>query len=292
VIRHIVLRGERALKTALYAGVLLMLLLNPDESIYSAQEALRLWGMVVVPSLFPYMVLCRILSGHLKRQRIPVGIASILLGFIGGSPSGSAVLSGYSPKLRRSHLLAMCAATGTMSPMFLLGTASSWLPEALSGGMLLTAHIGGAFLTACLFWVTGDKPGFASEQNEAVYKKTDPIEESVRALLQVGGCIVFYSVLAGMICRIPGINHTTAAVIHALMEVSGGMHAISCLPLSPVAVSVLLAAASGFTGISVLSQNHIFLSSLGVKITDLVLIGILRASCSACIMRMICFLAV
>ena len=39
-----------------------LILRFPDLAIKSAREALFVWGRDIVPSLFPYMVLCKTLS--------------------------------------------------------------------------------------------------------------------------------------------------------------------------------------------------------------------------------------
>lgn len=283
------------MKAVMYVTALILMLLYPDISIQSAREALRLWSTDVIPSLFPYMVLCRLISGHLRRHHISAGIAAVFLGFIGGSPSGSAVLSGYSPEIPRRNLLSLCAITGTLSPMFLLGTAGAWMPEGFTGWMLLVSHTGGALLTAALILIIKDKKRVVfhrTQEKQQVHMEADPIEQSISSVFHVGGCIVFYSVLASLICSFPGMNEFSSSIIHAIMEVSGGMYAVSRLPLSPAVSAVLLSAASGFSGLSILSQNLVFLSPLGIKIADLLFIGMIRAFLSACIMLLECMLAI
>ena len=283
------------MKVLIYTAALIMMLFRPDTSVHSAQNALRLWSMDVVPSLFPYMVLCRIVSVRLKQYHFPAGTAAILLGFFGGSPSGSAILAGYAYRFPKRKLLALCAVTGTLSPMFLLGTAASWLPAELPRGILLISHSFGALLTAGLILIS-QKTRTSIPADDSVIPtiqvKSDAIDESIHAVLHAGGCIVFYSVLADQLSRLPGINNAASAIIHAFLEVSGGMHALSKLSLPPEIISTLIAGASGFTGISVLSQNNVFLSRLGIKISDLIRIGLLRAFFSACVMRFICSLSV
>ena len=42
--------------------VLLSLIVFPQHTSGAAASALRIWGLDVVPSLFPYRVLCRLLA--------------------------------------------------------------------------------------------------------------------------------------------------------------------------------------------------------------------------------------
>ena len=78
----------------LCAGLMILMLRFPETSALAARDALRLWSIDVVPSLFPYMVLCRMLSGRLKQRGIREETAAAFLGLLGGSPSGAAALAG------------------------------------------------------------------------------------------------------------------------------------------------------------------------------------------------------
>lgn len=279
--------GVMAVRTAMCIIMMGMMFMFPADSAKSARQALRLWGLDVVPSLFPYMVLCRMLSAQLCRYGIPVSMAAVGFGLLGGSPSGAAVLSGGGACASMRQMYALCALTGTISPMFLLSTVGKWMEDAgISGAMLLWAHVLGAGLCALIVrycmrkkdWASPAHAGGGSRQN------ADPIGQSISAVFRVGGCIVFYSVVAGMVRHVPGMNALTISLAHAALEVSGGLHAIAELDLPPVWKATLLASASGFSGISILSQNLVFLRPLGIRMQSLVYIALLRSGCAAAAM--------
>ena len=92
--------------------VLLSLIVFPQHTSGAAASALRIWGLDVVPSLFPYMVLCRLLSSRLREHDVPAAPVAMLLGLLGGSPSGASVLAAYGSRLSRKVLLALCALAG------------------------------------------------------------------------------------------------------------------------------------------------------------------------------------
>lgn len=75
-----------------------------------------------MPSLFPYMVLCKTLSSRLKKSRIPSVPLVLTLGLLGGSPSGAAMISAASDTMSRRQCVFLSALTGTISPMFFLST--------------------------------------------------------------------------------------------------------------------------------------------------------------------------
>ena len=59
------------LKLMLWLAILILVLLMPDISSSAARSALGIWGLDVVPSLFPYMVLCRLIADRLRRKASP-----------------------------------------------------------------------------------------------------------------------------------------------------------------------------------------------------------------------------
>ena len=95
--------------------MMLVMLLFPGSTGEAARSALQTWVLSVVPSLFPYMVLCRMLASQLAGSRLPPALLVAALGLAGGSPSGAATLSGYarSGRLRRDALLPLFSACGS-----------------------------------------------------------------------------------------------------------------------------------------------------------------------------------
>lgn len=275
----------------LLLAVLAALLRFPQVCMGSALEALRVWGLSVVPSLFPYMVFSRLLSGALRRHGMPAALCVPLLGLAGGSPSGAAALSGCAREegLSRRTLHTLAALTGTISPMFFLGTLQSWTGDALLARRLLLAHLFGAALSAaCAFLLVGARdvgrnPAHSSPPAGA--QEDSPIAQSVQAVLNVGGCIIIYSVLAACVSLLlPPSAGVLRAVLHAALEAAGGAHALIAAPMTQEVRAVLLAALTSFGGLSILTQNALFLRPLGLCLPRLALYGLLRAAGAAALM--------
>lgn len=274
-----------AVKIIFILALMLMLLLFPERSAQAAMNALEIWGLSVVPSLFPYMVLCQSLSSLLAENARLLLLLSPALGLLGGSPSGSASLSAaFKIKpMPQARIMALCALCGTISPMFFLGPVSAWLGSAQDGARLLAAHLCGAVLTclACILVLKTRKTTQAAMPIQSV-AAAGPIARSVDAVLNVGGCIVFYSVAASCIGLVfPFLGENAHAILHALLEVSGGLKALTVAPLPRKAMLILCAAVSGFSGFSILTQNLFFLRPFGIRMKHLVLLGMLRAACCA-----------
>lgn len=262
--------------------VLLFLILFPQHTSNSAAKALRIWGLDVVPSLFPYMVLCRLLSEKLREHNVPAAPVAVLLGLLGGSPSGASVIAAYSSRISNRSILALCALTGTISPMFTLGTILTWTQNAALCRLLLLCHLLGASCAGTIVFLTckNDAPvSFASPSSPSNH----PIAQSIDAILQVGGCIIFFSVLAGLLRLLPFLSSNTCAVLHGLLEVSGGIQVICVSSMPDDLRAVCIAALCGFSGFSILSQNHAFLRPLGVRMMQLIAFALLRAVIAACL---------
>lgn len=276
---------------ALSLIVLLSLIAFPEHTSSAAANALRIWGLDVVPSLFPYMVFSRLLSARLRERNVPAAPVSALLGLMGGSPSGATVIAAYGSCLSKRALLTLCAMTGTISPMFTLGTIQTWMQSARLCRLLLLCHLlgaicaGGAVFAAC----REERPANnASVSSPSVH----PIAQGIDAILQVGGCIICYSVLAGLLGLLPFISGSAAAILHGLLEISGGVHALCAASMPENLRAVCIAALCGFSGFSVLSQNHAFLAPLGVRLTQLIAFALLRAFFAGSLMAMLyaCFI--
>ncbi|MGN0996750.1 MAG: hypothetical protein ACI4PG_07555 [Candidatus Ventricola sp.] len=266
--------------------MIVLLVLRPGSGAQAARQALGIWGLDVVPSLFPYMVLCRLLSERLRRARLPAAPAAAVLGLMGGSPAGASVLAAYAGNLPDSVLLPLCALTGTISPMFFLGTMDAWLSDRLLCRMLLASHWAGAGCAAAAVYLLtrrrGDKPMRPTQDAGP----GDAIAQSVQAILSVGGCIVFFSVAAEMIRSLPLVGDLFGALMHAGLEAAGGMHALCAVPCAAHTRAMLMAAAGGFTGLSILTQNLVFLRPLGVSLPVLTGIAVLRALFAALAMAL------
>lgn len=105
-----------------------------------------------------------------------------------------------------------------------------------------------------------------------------PIADSVQAVLGVGGCIVFFSVVASCIsCVFSFPSEWIRASFQAMLEIAGGIHALSLTDTITFQTAVCMAGLMGFGGISILTQNHLFLESCGIAKKQLFVFAFLRA---------------
>lgn len=243
-----------------------------------------LWGRDVAPSLFPYMILCQSLMSELSRSSFPSALMVPLLGLVGGSPSGSAAIamSAYAKPLSKKRLLTLCALCGTIGPMFFLGPISLWLKSEEMGVILLIVHFVGAAGAALLVFPFSSRNECRMIPPQDASAAETPIERSIRSILHVGGCIVYYSVLASILrIAFPSLPTWLSGIIQAFFEISGGIKAIALTEI-PISVKLILCSGlTGFGGISILMQNAYFLRPLGVTLRQLLVFSLLRACISA-----------
>ena len=123
---------------------ILILVLDARTALQGAAAGMELCIRTVVPSLFPFLFLCGLLTDSLwgsrllflrvvgKRLGIPAGAESILLsGFLGGYPAGAsavgnAVHQGSLSEEDGEHLLTFCSNAG---PAFLFGMTARQFPN-------------------------------------------------------------------------------------------------------------------------------------------------------------------
>lgn len=268
--------------------VIAFLILFPADTAETARQALSLWANNIVPVLFPYMVLSKMLCHGLYAVHFPIVPFTAALGMLGGSPSGAAAIAANNRALSQRCRISLCALAGTISPMFILGSIQTWLVYPGIAHRLLLCHWLSAVLCACMVWLfhcdcQQEISFHADEINSAT---AGPLQQSIDAMFQIGGCVILYSVLAGMLGKILVSVPLVKPLVHAALEVSGGIHAICQSAFSLKTKSLLISAALGFSGFSILAQNYSLLKPLGIPMKCLILFGIIRASVSAAMMNL------
>ena len=237
------------------------MLAYPGEAAEAAGEGLVLWARAVVPVLGPFLacmlMLSSRMSGGMKRK--------IVMGWLCGSPGGARLMR--EGRLEGKNALRAAAMTGTMSPMFFLGTVSAWLGDAAAGRLILLCHLAGALLLGLCI------P--AGEKAKAIPAVPMPLSQALRdsalALLTVALCMMLGCTAARMAaCAFPGLPDWAAAALQCALEVTGGVSALISLE-QPYTVPLMCAACS-FGGLSILLQNAAFWQESGVGMGKLLLL--------------------
>lgn len=158
-------RIRRLCAAACAAALLLLLALRPQRYAAACAEGIALWAKVVLPALFPFLVLTawiarssmivglgRKLSPLLRRCGLPAASAgAFLLSIVSGYPVGSRVVAdlqrrGEIDRADAEKLSILCSTSG---PMFILGSVgSAMFGGGKAGAVLLSAHLFGVLAVA------------------------------------------------------------------------------------------------------------------------------------------------
>ena len=226
----------------------------PSQAADAALRGLTLWARAVAPVLGPFMACMLMITSRLGGG---AGL-NTALGWLCGSPGGARLMQPL--RLSGPAALRAAAMTGTMSPMFFLGTVSAWLQSAEKGRLILICHLLSAFLL-----------GLAIPKGKEAPQPPAPspmplgaaMKESALALLTVGLCMMLGCAAAKMAeCAFPRIPPAAFAALQCALEVTAGAQTLISLQ-SDYTVPLLCAACS-FGGLSILLQNAAFWQESGV----------------------------
>ena len=237
---------------SLAAGALMgCMLIFPREAAGAALAALTVFVRSVLPALLPFSVCAPLLTaGH----AVPADLLC-LLALPGGSPTGARLFA--EARLSPGAARRCAAMTGTLSPMFFLFTLSEWLGDPRKGAALL---------------------GYRQRPRGRIPLPPlflpQALSQSGQAMLTVAGSIVMGAVTARMLrCALP-LPPLAAALLHSLLEVTGGCRGLISLGVPLPLLSALLS----FGGLSLLLQNAVFWQQKGLNVPALARLALPRAA--------------
>ncbi|MFQ8599813.1 MAG: hypothetical protein ACLSAP_03970 [Oscillospiraceae bacterium] len=264
------------------------MLAYPGTVAESVKTSLGLCAGVLVPSLFCFMVLATFCTeifvlDYLSRPfswfarrvlKLPPCAAGVLLvSMVGGFPVGARSITSLAAQGRLSHsqanrMLCFCTNAG---PAFLIGVVGATLfGNARTGALLFAAQVSSSLLLAVLCGLCARRQETAETAGKARLPLTSAfvksVTDSTTAMLFICAFVVVFGAvlallkatgavgaLAEMLYRLFGVPYeTTQAVLHAVLEVSGGC--VSLSGLSGKTAVLLVAFFISFSGICVQCQ--------------------------------------
>lgn len=207
------------LSVFLALGAFVGLLLCPEASAGGARTGLILCSGVIIPSLFPFVVLANLflemglpnrigkfLSPLSKKVGISgAGSVAFILGLLSGYPLGAITVSemyskGALKKREAEWLLGFCDNSG---PAFIISVAGSAVFHSVAIGFFLYGvHILSALLSG--FILRSRRHGFSSEYlpvstSDFAAAFTSSVKRATGTMVTVCGFVVFFSVLVGLL---------------------------------------------------------------------------------------------
>ena len=233
--------------------LLLGLLLKPGAASSAAADAALLWWTRVLPSLLPYLITASLLERSGLFARLPKRIAPLLLwlfGALGGYPVGARLCAALlrDGVLSEADARKATAFVNLPNPVFLVSVVALGM---FQSARVLAPLLIGVYGAAALGLVPLFRLRFASSAHGSVSLTgsdlPQAIETGVRAILTIGGCMLFASVVGALIeatgvLLLFGTQRDTAkALLLGLSEMTCGVRQTSLLPL-PLAVRLALCA--------------------------------------------------
>ena len=264
------------------------LLVRSDTAEKSAYDALKMCASVIIPSLFPYMVISsllvqtgasdqigRWLSNPIKSAfRLPGCAASaVVLGALCGFPVGAKTACqlyerGSVTKWECERLIAIANNTGPSFVIEVVG-AHFWG----SRGMGLMIYVAQILSSVLLGWITSRKKTKPTD-TQTIYTSrcdllqclTTSVTHSARSVVSVCGFIVFFAVVTSLIGQIVAALPISfaAPLLGAVLEFSTG--AASASDVGGIYGAFLTGFTVSWSGISVFAQCKAFTAPHGISL--------------------------
>ena len=273
-------------------ALLLYMLLFPKKVLADSLAGLDLWFHTVLPSLLPFMILSNALIGANVVSQLmrpfsgffrhvlglsPEGGYAWLLGLFCGFPMGARLTGDMyrQHRISREEAGYLLTFANQSSPMFLstyvvlhgLGDSTMTLP-------VFVIFYASAFLTSLIFRIRSRRFGLPpSKPKKEVPEQTSygnlldtSIMNGFEIITRLGGYIILFSILAGIVLQLPAPLHTAAPFLSGLTEITTGIHTISGTTLPLQVKFTAIVCCTAFGGFSTVAQTSCMLNGTGLSI--------------------------
>lgn len=275
-------RVPKQIATFVLCLILLLLFLRDSDVCFSEMKrGLSVCAEVLVPTLFPYMIISEILvradlgSCVGKITKSPMsrlfgisgsGAGALLLGLICGFPIGAKTAAalyenGELSKNECERLLAFC--NYPSAPFVIFAVGKNLLGSVGLGIFIYSTNVAAGLLFG--LFIRPNVPQKFDTHIKAIEKNTrslagiftDSVVSASASLISVCALVTFFTCAVGCLAGFDGINNRPLlkAVLFSLFELTSGTAACAVLP-SRVLAAVLCGAAVGWSGLSVLMQIY------------------------------------
>ena len=273
-------------------ALLLYMLLFPKKVLADSLAGLDLWFHTVLPSLLPFMILSNVLIGANVVSQLmrpfsgffrhvlglsPEGGYAWLLGLFCGFPMGARLTGDMyrQHRISREEAGYLLTFANQSSPMFLstyvvlhgLGDSTLTLP-------VFVIFYASAFLTSLVFRIRSRRFGLPpSKPKKEVPEQTSygnlldtSIMNGFEIITRLGGYIIPFSILAGIVLQLPAPLRTAAPFLSGLTEITTGIHTISGTTLPLQVKFTAIVCCTAFGGFSTVAQTSCMLNGTGLSI--------------------------
>lgn len=294
-------------------ALLFYMLLFPKKVLADSLAGLNLWFHTVLPSLLPFMILSNLLIGanavsvlmrpfsgffrHFLGLSAEGGYAW-LLGLFCGFPMGARLTGTMyrEKKISRDEADYLLTFANQSSPMFLSTyVILHGLGDSFPASLVYVIFYSSAFLTGLCFRIAGkrfrlpsDTPKKEAPEQTSYGNLLDTsIMNSFEVITRLGGYIILFSILAGIVMQLPSPLCTAAPFLSGLTEITTGIHTIFQTALSPQIKFISIICCTAFGGLSTVAQTSCMLNGTGLSIFTYLKGKLVNA----CIAGLLCLLA-
>ena len=283
--------------------LLLMLLLSlvlSDEIAELVKEGLKTAICFVVPSAFPFMILCDLYTAYGYPERIrPLGwfmervmkisqsgTRAYVLGGLSGFPIGARATAELyrSREICKSEANRLLALSTTPSPAFVLGAVGHGMLKSERGGPLL---LGALIMSQLILGVTLGAFGSKNDNSPVISKQKFDFIASVRSAgiscVAISAFVAFFRCAVGVLSILIPYPVFTS-VITTLAEVTGAVSSFASATYFSTPLKYgLISFSLGFGGLSVLMQSAIFLKDTDLSVGRFFLLKLLNGLIAFCV---------
>lgn len=259
-----------------------IILLNPTRFVESAKKGIFLWGNNVLPALFPFMFLTKLLIELLPKRLCKPNVYVFCLSVLSGYPISAKLLSECYERgvMNSRQVKRVYSYSSTSGPVFVIGTVGAlFFKSALVGVIIFVLHILSSLLTGVLFGgFKKEKYGEVGARDESDNRDliSSSVVNSISSILMVGAFIMLFYVLFDVVCVTQVVNLCCEVLaklglnemigfgfVSGLFEFTRGVFELGqigeklCVCLAGFLVS--------FSGLCVMLQNYAFLSKAKVS---------------------------
>jgi sporulation integral membrane protein YlbJ len=292
---------QRSLQQYMLPAAVIMLftamLFFPSQVLRGASFGLLLWFNTVLPTLFPFILICNLLISTSAIDMLlhfisplfcrffrvsPYGAFAVLAGFLCGYPMGAKVTADLYRqdmigKDETAYLLAFCNNT---SPMFILSflvmqnLKDDRLKLPVLGILTLSPVIISFLHPAGKVRAQASPPGtvpFRSKKMPFSDALDFSVSNALDSIAKVGAYIMMFAVFTELFLMLPLGGSTFCLLLAASLEVTNGITMLCGSSLSRTSVFILCLAETSFGGLCAAAQTASMIRGTGIPVSSYLL---------------------
>ena len=275
-----------------------------DSVSASLSSALSMCGDVLIPSLFPFMVLssfsisCGLYDSDsrfvgfimTKLFRLPpVCFSALIFGFSGGYPVGARIVGelyekGQIDDMQAKHLLSFCVNAG---PAFSVAVAGGMLTGSHTAGLIILLSVSLSSLIVGVVYgrfskqINAEKCEFSVRCISVTESLVNAVNSAGNGILSVCGWVLAFSAFSSIFRQFIA-DEKLRLIYDSVAEVTSGLSSAAETGGMP-----MVAACVSFGGLCVMCQNMPQIKKCGMKISEYLLFRIINSILSFCVCRLL-----